>query len=140
MKARRRQLGLVIALIASAYLLGSAALMLPGATALVWLLAAAAVAIQLGLTAALIAREALRRRYVVLGGLAEVAIGFFIFWQATILHGRFAPPGQELLPLWARWGAAGAALAGVAMIVAALIHARTNRSPQNTPPNSAGSQ
>ncbi len=62
-----------------------------------------------------------RRRYTATVGFAESIVGAAIFWLAPLFHGRFAPPGESLLPDWAIWGLAGYGIAGLLTITAAMM-------------------
>jgi hypothetical protein len=84
-------------------------------------LAAAVLAIQIGAIGWWLAHPAWPTRYVVLAGIGEIAIGLLLFWFAPVLHGRFAPPGIQLMPHWALWGLTGPTITGIGMIAAAII-------------------
>lgn len=128
MKTTRRRVVLAISAAAVAYLVATATLMLlPASPAIALLLGLVILGLQVGITAGWGVREGFPRKYVVVGGIAELLLGLVIFWQATIFHGRFAPPGEELLPMWALWGLVGPAIVGVAMIALAVIHPRKGK-------------
>jgi len=90
-------------------------------------LGAAVMAIQIGATGWWFARPTLPRRYVVLAGVGEIAIGLVLFWLAPGLHTRFPPPGIALMPHWAFWGLIGPTITGIGMIAAAIIYPTASR-------------
>lgn len=133
MTSTRRRLSLAISLAMSVYLVGTVVFIAtigpdvlrtgPSDTPLgVMALATLAVVAQLLTTYVWLRHDGLRRRYVVVVGFVEIAVGLLLFWQAPLLHGRFAPPGIQLLPHWAIGGLMGPAVTGLVMIVAAALH------------------
>jgi len=144
----RRQTALAIAIAATVYLAVTATItVIPGirlpppismstspVPVHVFALIAAALALQVGVTAAWVGRATLKRRYVAIVAVVEVVLGLGLFLSAAGFRGGRVPPppGSEpiyLMPSWSLWGLLCLTLVGLLMISAVLLHGSSPRHP-----------